>query len=80
MLTGPKTPPPIPTNPALGANDPNALPGKTASTSDGSVQPTEREVALEAEVAKLRKELADSQAKLAEMKLQLDNILKALRD
>lgn len=79
MLTGPKTPPPIPTNPAL-ANDTNALPGQTALTSDGSVQPTEREVALEAEVAKLRKELADSQAKLAEMKLQLDNILKALRD
>lgn len=80
MLTGPKTPPPIPTNPALGANDPNALPGTMAPTNDGSVQPTEREVALEAEVAKLRKELADSQAKLAEMKLQLDNILKALRD
>ncbi len=80
MLTGPKTPPPIPTNPALGAIDPNATPNNPISNPTASAQPTERELALEAEVAKLRKELADSQAKLAEMKLQLDNILKALRD
>ncbi len=80
MLTGPKTPPPIPTNPALGTIDPNATPNNPNSNPTASVQPTERELALEAEVAKLRKELADSQAKLAEMKLQLDNILKALRD
>ncbi len=45
-----------------------------------SVNPTRRERELEAEVTRLRDELADAKAKLAEATEQLNNVLKALRN
>lgn len=73
--------PPAQLNPGQLAGQPNPnMPlvlGDPNATSD---QPSPREAALEAEVARLRKELADAQTKLAETKQQLDNILKALKD
>ncbi len=69
-------------NPTLAA--PSADPNMPLVLGDPNVtaqnQPTQREAALEAEVARLRKELADAQTKLAETKQQLDNILRALKD
>lgn len=48
---------------------------------DGSgSQKSAREIELESEVRQLRQELADAQARLAETREQLNNILRALRD
>jgi membrane-associated protease RseP (regulator of RpoE activity) len=62
-----------------GQTDPN-MPLVLGDQNSPANQPSPREAALEAEVVRLRKELADAQTKLAETKQQLDNILKALKD
>ncbi|MFO0942237.1 MAG: PDZ domain-containing protein [Pirellulales bacterium] len=69
----------LPPGQLAGQTDPN-MPLVLGDQNVPANQPSQREAALEAEVVRLRKELADAQTKLAETKQQLDNILKALKD
>lgn len=77
-----KPPQPLPVDPTINPDpannpDPNA---PLVLEPEPKAQLSEREKALEAEVLQLRKQLAEAQAKLAETKQQLDNILRALKD
>jgi membrane-associated protease RseP (regulator of RpoE activity) len=71
-----KPPQPVPVDPTI-TPDPNT---PLVLDPQPEIQLSEREKALEAEVVLLRKQLAEAQAKLAETKQQLDNILRALKD
>jgi predicted metalloprotease with PDZ domain len=71
---GTKVAKPLPVDPTL---NPNANPPLVLEPQQPA---NERELALEAEIVELRKQLAEAQAKLAETKQQLDNILRALKD
>jgi membrane-associated protease RseP (regulator of RpoE activity) len=81
-----RTPPPPPepapprraTRPAAGVNidEPLVPPPAEAMATEKS----DRELQLEMEIVQLRQELADAQSKLAEMREQLNNILKSLRE